>query len=128
MFDFKNTVNFEVLLTAILLVAIDSLYLSQVKGFFGRQISDIQGSPLNVQLLPAIICYILLVAGIYYFIIKPRRSIRDAFALGIVVYGVFETTNKALFSKWRWSTVLIDTLWGGILFAIVAAIMRYVKL
>lgn len=119
--------NFELLLTAILLVAIDSLYLSQVKGFFGRQISDIQGSPLNVQLVPAVICYILLVAGIYYFIIKPRRSILDAFALGIVVYGVFETTNKALFSKWRWSTVFIDTLWGGILFALVTLIMKQIK-
>ena len=119
--------NFELLLTAILLVAIDSLYLSQVKGFFDKQIRDIQGSPLNVQLLPAIICYILLVAGIYYFIIKPRRSILDAFALGIVVYGVFETTNKALFSKWRWSTVFIDTLWGGILFALVTLIMKQIK-
>ena len=119
--------NFELLLTAILLVAIDSLYLSQVKGFFGKQISDIQGTPLNVQLVPAVICYIFLVAGIYYFIIRPRRSILDAFALGIVVYGVFETTNKALFSKWRWSTVFIDTLWGGILFALVTLIMRFVK-
>ena len=120
-------VNLELLVTAILLVAIDSIYLSQVKGLFDKQIRDIQGTPLNVQLVPAIICYILLVAGIYYFIIKPRRSIFDAFALGIVVYGVFETTNKALFAKWHWSTVLLDTLWGGILFAIVAAIMRGFK-
>ena len=31
---------------------------------------------------------------------------------------VYETTNKAIFNKWTWSTVLIDGLWGGILFGL----------
>jgi len=42
----------------------------------------------------------------------------DAFLLGVFVYGVYETTSLALLRKWRPTTVLIDTLWGGILFAL----------
>jgi uncharacterized membrane protein len=67
--------------------------------------------------LGAAICYILLITGINYFIIKPRKSVSDAFLLGIIIYGVFETTNYALFKNWSLLTVLIDTLWGGLLFA-----------
>jgi uncharacterized membrane protein len=43
--------------------------------------------------------------------------VQDAFLLGLVIYGVYETTNWALFSKWSPMSVIIDTLWGGILFA-----------
>ena len=59
-----------------------------------------------------------LILGLNYFIIKPRRSVQDAFLLGLVIYGVYETTNWALFSNWSVISVIIDTLWGGILFAI----------
>ena len=31
--------------------------------------------------------------------------------------GVYETTNYALFSNWSIVSVIIDTLWGGLLFA-----------
>jgi uncharacterized membrane protein len=70
-----------------------------------------------MNFLGAAICYILLVVGINYFIIKPRKSISDAFLLGIIIYGVYETTNLTLFKNWSILTVIIDTLWGGILFA-----------
>lgn len=62
-------------------------------------------------------CYLLLVAGLYYFIILPKRPPLDAFYLGIFVYGVYDTTNLATFDKWRPELALVDTLWGGTLFA-----------
>jgi uncharacterized membrane protein len=71
-----------------------------------------------MNFLAAILCYIFLIIGLNYFIIRPRRSIQDAFLLGLVIYAVFETTNKTLFSNWSWITVIIDSLWGGILFAV----------
>jgi len=110
--------NFLFLISAILFVTIDSLYLSLIKNFFTKQITDVQGSPVNMNFLAAILCYIFLIIGLNYFIIRPRRSIQDAFLLGLVIYAVFETTNKTLFSNWSWITVIIDSLWGGILFAV----------
>lgn len=110
--------NFLFLISAILFVTIDSLYLSLIKNFFTKQITDVQGTAVKMNFLAAILCYIFLIIGLNYFIIRPRRSIQDAFLLGLVIYAVFETTNKTLFSKWSWITVIMDSLWGGILFAV----------
>jgi uncharacterized membrane protein len=109
---------FKLLLSAIIFVVIDFFYLNLIKDYFSNQIKLIQGSPIKLNYLATIICYIFLIFGLNYFIIKPNNSVQDAFLLGIVIYGVFETTNMALFSKWSWLTVFIDTLWGGILFAL----------
>jgi uncharacterized membrane protein len=119
--------DFTLLVSAIVFVTIDYLYLNSIKGYFENQVQIVQGSPLKMNLLGAIICYIFLIFGINYFIIKPKRSIQDAFLLGLVIYGVFETTNIALFSKWSWITVIIDTLWGGILFALTAYIVNFIR-
>jgi uncharacterized membrane protein len=88
-----------------------------MQNVFIDQIVAVQGSPLQLNLVGAILCYILLVGGLYYFIIKDKRSILDAFLLGIVVYGVYETTNMAIIKKWKYQTVITDIVWGGILFA-----------
>jgi uncharacterized membrane protein len=109
--------NFLMLISAIVLVSIDFVYLRVIKDYFGSQIQRVQGSPMKINYLGAIICYILLILGINYFIIKPRKSVSDAFLLGIIIYGVYETTNYATLKNWSILTVFIDTLWGGLLFA-----------
>ena len=112
--------NYKLLISALLLVIIDSIYLKIIKKFFANQIQLVQNGPMKIDYLAAIICYIFIITGFNYFIIKPNRSISDAFLLGLVIYGIYETTNKALLTNWSWTTVIIDTLWGGTLFAIVA--------
>jgi hypothetical protein len=98
-----------------------------MKGYFEKQVQLVQGSPLKVNLLGAIICYIFLITGLNYFIIKPNRSITDAFLFGLVIYAVYETTNVALFTKWSWLTVIMDSLWGGVLFALTTYIVSKIK-
>ena len=116
--------DFSFLISAIVFVILDYFYLMLMKGYFEKQIQLVQGAPLKVNLLGAIICYIFLIMGLNYFIIKPNSSIQDAFLFGLVIYAVYETTNLALFTKWSWLTVLMDSLWGGILFALTAFIVK----
>ena len=113
-----------ILYIAILLVAIDSIYLNGIKDYFNTQIKSVQGSQIQINFLGAILCYVLLSFGLYYFIVNPNKSIKDAFLLGIVIYGVYETTNYTLFKNWSMKTVFIDTLWGGLLFAMTTYIIR----
>ena len=120
--------DFTLLISAIVFVILDYFYLNLAKNYFENQVQLVQGSPLKLNYLGAILCYIFLIFGINYFIIKPKRSIQDAFLLGLVIYGVFETTNVTLFSKWSWFTVLIDSLWGGTLFALTTYIVNLVRL
>ena len=119
--------NLLLLVSAIVLVSIDFIYLNLIKDYFNKQIQSVQQSKLTINYLGAAICYIFLIAGINYFIIKPNRSIQDAFLLGLVIYGVYETTNYALFKNWHILTVIIDTLWGGILFALTTYIVRLLR-
>lgn len=115
------------LVSAIVLIVIDSVYLNLMKGYFENQVKKVQGTNIKLNFVGAAICYVFLVVGLNYFIIKPHRSVQDAFLLGLVIYGVYETTNLALFSNWSILTVLLDTLWGGLLFGITTAIIYKIK-
>ena len=119
--------NYKLLLSAIIFIFMDSIYLNVIKNYFSTQVKIVQGSHMKLNITATLICYVILIFGINYFIIQPMRSVQDAFLLGLVIYGVFETTNMALFTKWAWLTVLIDTLWGGILFGVTTSIVKLIK-
>ena len=120
--------DFLMLVSAIVFITTDFVYLNVIKDYFLNQIKLVQGSEPKVNYLGVALCYIFLIAGINYFIIKPNRSVTDAFLLGLVIYGVYETTNWSLFSKWSPITVIMDTLWGGTLFALTTFIVHLVHL
>ena len=119
--------DFLMLISAIIFITTDFVYLNVIKDYFLNQIKLVQGSEPKVNFLGVALCYIFLIAGINYFIIKPRKSVNDAFLLGIVIYGVYETTNYALFKNWSMLTVIIDTLWGGLLFAFTTYIVNMLR-
>ena len=106
-------------ISTFLLVLIDSIYLTYVGNYFNKQIQSIQSSPLKLNLRGALIAYIFLSIGLNYFIIQQREPWYNAFLLGIVIYGVYEGTNYAILKNWSLYTVILDTLWGGILFGLV---------
>lgn len=112
----------KLVLPGIILLMLDFIYISSTKSMFENQIIEIQRVALNVKTSGAIACYVFLIFGLYYFILRTRRSILDAFLLGIVIYGVYETTSYALLKKWKPSIVLMDTLWGGVLFGLTTAV------
>ena len=89
---------------------------------FELQIAEVQRVVLEVKYLGVLICYALLIFALYYFIIKDRRSVKDAMILGFIIYGVYESTTYALLKKWKIKTLMIDTLWGGILLGITTMI------
>ena len=120
--------NFNFLLSSIILLCLDFLYLYFMKNYFNKQVKVIQNSPLKVNLLGMILSYLFILIGLNYFIIIPNKSISDAFLLGLVIYGVFDTTNYALFKSWSIITLVIDTLWGASLFAITTFLVKKISL
>ena len=110
------------LLLSSTLISIDYVYLKLISNYYNKQIKMVQGSPIKLNMPSAILCYLFLSLGFYYFLINKKSTKLDAFLLGLVIYGVYETTNKATIKNWKWKTVLIDTLWGGILFFLVKTI------
>ena len=110
--------NILFLISAIIFVSIDFIYLHGMQNYFKNQVQKVQSSELKMNLFGAALCYIFLIFGLNYFIIEQKKGIADAFILGLIIYGVYETTNYSLFSRWSFLTVILDTLWGGILFAL----------
>jgi uncharacterized membrane protein len=106
----------SLVVSSIVLLLLDGIFLSFMRNFFSHQIRLVQQEPVHLYWGSAIACYTLMILGLNYFIIHPKRPLWDAFFLGCFVYGVFETTNYAIFKNWEFETVLIDTLWGGTLF------------
>jgi uncharacterized membrane protein len=101
------------------LLVLDGIFIYFIAGpHFQQQIKQVQHSPLKINIQGAIPCYLFLIGGLYYFIIQKHRSIWEAFLLGFFVYGVYETTSYSVLKDWQFKTVCIDTLWGGILFAL----------
>jgi uncharacterized membrane protein len=89
---------------------------------FANQIIQIQKTSMQLRLPSVIACYIFLVLGFWYFIIRTHRPAFDAFLLGVLIYGVFETTNYAMLKNWSFKLVILDTLWGGILLGLTTLI------
>jgi uncharacterized membrane protein len=107
------------LFASLLLLLLDSIFLKWNERMFHNQVIHVQRVILQPNYYAIIVTYLFLLFGLCYFIIRPHKSVIDAFLLGLFVYGVFEFTNMSIFKKWELKTALIDTLWGGILFALV---------
>jgi uncharacterized membrane protein len=115
----------QLLISGAAMLGLDFLYLSAFGKFFGKVVQSVQGSPLKFNLIGAVLCYILLIGGINYFIIAKKKSVADAFLFGLVIYGVYETTNYAILKNWKPEAVALDTLWGALLFALTTKITYY---
>ena len=95
------------------------------KDMYMDQIKRINGcaSCFSIRtLFASIICYLLLTFGIYYFGIREKNFV-NAILFGLVVYGVYNTTNLATIQKHGIKESLIDTMWGAIMCGLVAFIV-----
>ena len=128
----------DLLVLAVIILALDSVFLYLAKDVFARQVMLVQGTAIKVNIPSAAACYLLIVIGLYYFVLRhiivPNATsaaaaiqtmrlsdgIKAAFFLGILVYGVYETTTLAILRNWSPMTAIIDTTWGGTLFALSA--------
>ena len=115
----------EVLISIVALLVLDGIYIYLTHKIFADQIINVQRVVMTLKPLGALVCYILLIAGLNYFIIQRNRSVPEAFFLGLVIYGVYDSTNYATLKKWEANVAIMDTLWGGSLFALTTAITYY---
>ena len=108
-------------------ILLDVLVLTILRPFFSRQIQKVQHTPLVIDLKAAALCYLVLLGGYYFFVERKKLSLAEAFGLGFFVYATFELTSKSLWREWSWSTVVVDSLWGGLLFALTRGISQSIS-
>ncbi len=108
----------NVLYAFLALILCDSIYISGIKEMFGNMIQHIQKSEMKPNIFKVIFSYFILYIFALYFIPKLDTYI-DTFMLGFLTYGIYETTNYAIFDNWDYRVVIIDSIWGGILMCLV---------
>ena len=117
----------NLLLLGLIMIVLDTFYLFGLKNLTLPMIYRIQKTELKTRLLSVLGCYLLLIGGLYYFIIRKRGEPKDAFILGFLIYGAYETTNYAILRDWSPLLVVVDSLWGGLLMMLTTIIYRNIK-
>lgn len=105
----------RLLIATVILIAVDFLYLSFASSFAKAMFEKIQGSPLRFNYLAAALVYLALA----YLLTRPYvDSWTTAFGLGMATYAVYDFTNLATLKNYSVQFAIMDTLWGGTLFAL----------
>jgi uncharacterized membrane protein len=117
--DFK-----KLAITVVVLIVIDTLWLFTGGQFAIRMTEKIQGSSVVFRYGSALIVYIALA----YLHNTFATSIKEAFALGLSTYAVYDFTNYALLKDYDFRFAVADTVWGGVLFSMVHSVMDYIRI
>jgi len=108
----------ELFISAVILLLLDSIYIYSTSNMYKNQILNVQGSDIQIRPVSVIICYLFIILGLYYFILRKKRPSWEAFLLGAVIYGVYDATNHATIKNWSPYLATTDVIWGGMLFLI----------
>jgi len=110
-------------ISCISFIILDLIWIKIMQVPFSKMISSIMLPKLHIDYLTLIYTYSLLLIGFIYFIAlpylvhkKPLKYLIASFLLGVIIFGNFESTNAALFPNWKTSIIILDTIWGGVLY------------
>jgi uncharacterized membrane protein len=111
------------LLAVLAFTLLDLLWL----GYLGRGLYErYLGHHMREQVdwLAAVVFYFVFLAGLLYFVVLEAENSWQAAGrgalYGLVTYGTYELTNRAVVKDWPWQIVGIDILWGILLSAVVS--------
>ena len=65
---------YTIIVASIVMLILDSLYLSSIGTMFFNLVVNIQRTFLMIKPLGVILCYIVLILGFYYFILKDKLN------------------------------------------------------
>lgn len=131
----KHNIYFAVILAIFALLILDFIYLASVSVFYKKSITNIQGGEeMKINVWSAIACYVIMVIGLVFIVItqlsrygtlrslshvnKIKYALRFGGVVGFVIYGVFNTTNLAVFQRYSVPLAVIDIIWGSLLYTI----------
>jgi uncharacterized membrane protein len=109
------------LATLLVLVPVDFLFLGLVaKGFFTSQVGDMLG---EIKLAPAVLFYLLYIAGVVVFVSGPLNAVWQSALLygalfGLFCYATFDLTALSLLKHWTWPVAIVDVSWGAFVTAL----------
>lgn len=97
-----------------------------MKDFFDKQLI---GFARASNVWSAMLAWMLMAVGIVLFVDKQSRSVRESALygaiFGLVLYGVFDFTNYAIFENYTLMMVVVDIAWGIFLMSVTATLLKF---
>lgn len=115
--------------------ALDFVWLAVLmKQFYLQELGEIarrEGGGLAPRWGAAVLVYILIPAGVVLFV-RPAlgetaslgRAALTGALFGAILYGVYDLTNLATLERWTVRLAAVDIIWGSVLCAALAVVMR----
>jgi uncharacterized membrane protein len=123
----------QFLAALVLFVIFDFIWLGLVmKSFNMRQLAEIgrfDNGEFQMQYAAASVTYILMALALPIFVL-PKINVKDSFLkvfatgalMGLIIYGVFDTTNFAILKNYPLAFVGPDIVWGAFVYGLVTVI------
>ncbi len=85
------------------------------------------------RLAPAVAFYLVYLAGIVFFAVRPalsgsswRIALINGAVLGLVAYATYDLTNQATLRIWSFRVTIFDLAWGAVVTAVAATVSYWV--
>lgn len=129
----------EYILTIIFIIFIDFIWIFSNSKNYNYLVEKVQKTPLSINFIGAILSYITLFCGLFLFSIPfieiKLKENKNLFilcliyggGLGLLLYGMFNSTNYGIFTNYNFNIALMDTLWGFSIFTISSYLFFSIK-
>jgi uncharacterized membrane protein len=78
----------------------------------------------SIRYIPSVIAWFLVACALS---VQNPKSLKEAIAygslVGLVIYGIYNATNYAIFKNWTINVSIMDTIWGIVVCSIVSIIL-----
>lgn len=111
-------------LAILCMILLDFIWLSLMSNRYDKMVRKVQGKPLKMNIIGAIIAYAAMIIGFIYIVLPLARKYGYWYGalFGFIVYAIYNGTNYAIFEDYDWRIALIDTTWGTFLFGVITYI------
>lgn len=123
------------IITIVVILIIDCIWLYTNKNNYNNLVKKIQGFDIQLNLIGTFLSYLCVIAGLFIFSIpmikyeyaKEKKeenhksllllSIKYGGLMGLIIYGVINATNIAIFKNYNINIAIMDTIWGFVLYS-----------
>lgn len=106
------------IISSIILVSLDFIYLSLQQEWYKKEIKKMQGEELKLNWIGVCMRYLAQIIGLNIFVLQNSGSILYSFIFGIVIYLNYIGTNYATVINFDERLASVDLLKGGIIMAL----------
>lgn len=118
-----------ILFTGVFFLILDFFWLNVLaNGFYLKYMADylhIVDGKIQYNFSGAILVYLVLLSGIFIFVLPRCTGFYQALAYGalygLVTYGTYDFTNQAVIKNWPYILTVIDITWGMFICSITSA-------